>query len=248
MVASFLLAVQFLTRLPVPLRKAPTQSQLRWSTAFYPLVGILIGLGVAGSFRLISAAFPAEAAIVSALAFGVVVTGGLHEDGLADCADAFGAGGTKQRMLEIMRDSRIGTYGALSLILLFLFRFVLLSGLAAAAVESSLLLAHAGGRFSATLLARLFPAARGSGLGASFASKVGLAQILPGLLTLAGFGFWVSGNSFALLLLPGLGAALLFSIYCWRRVGGLSGDSLGAAVVIFEVGTYCAFAYQGAAS
>ncbi len=248
MVAPFLLAVQFLTRLPVPLKKRPSESQMRWSAAFYPFVGILIGLGIAGVFRWTSGIFPAEVAIAAALAFGAMLTGGLHEDGLADCADAFGAGGTQERMLEIMRDSRIGSYGALSLILLFLFRFALLSGLAAAAVETSLLLAHAGGRCAAPLMGWLFPAARHSGLGSSFLAGLGPAQVLPGLLTLAAAGYWLSGTDFALLLLlPGFAVACLFCLFCWRRIGGLTGDALGATVLIFEVATYGAFAYKGAA-
>src|SRR5215216_5190362 len=125
----FLLAVQFLTRLPVPRRLITTEDELGRAAAFFPLVGVIVGGGAAAVFVLTTLVAASPVAVVLALAFTTFITSGFHEDGLADTFDGLGGGWTRERALEIMRDSRIGTYGTLALIFLVLGKYIFLTAL-----------------------------------------------------------------------------------------------------------------------
>src|SRR5689334_21574812 len=125
----FFVALQFLTRVPVPSLPNSAPSDLGKATAFFPLVGVIVGAGAAMVFVLLERVLPVPAAVLCAIAFAAFITGGFHEDGLADTFDGFGGGWTKDRVLEIMRDSRIGTYGALALVFSVLGKLTLLSSL-----------------------------------------------------------------------------------------------------------------------
>src|SRR5215217_5242711 len=126
MLRRFLLAVQFLTRLPVPRGLATTETELGKAAAFFPLVGIIVGASAAAVFLLGQRFAPLSVAVFLTLAFAAFITAGFHEDGLADTFDGLGGGWTRDRALEIMRDSRIGTYGSLALIFLVLGKYIAL--------------------------------------------------------------------------------------------------------------------------
>ena len=111
----FLLAVQFLTRLPVPNGVEFSQQRLAAAPRYYPLVGIVIGALSASVFFAATIIFPNTVSIILAITGGVLFTGAFHEDGLADTFDGIGGGTTKERALTIMKDSRIGVYGAVAL-------------------------------------------------------------------------------------------------------------------------------------
>ena len=115
--AILLLAVQFLTRLPVPASAGFTPERLTAATRYYPLVGALIGGLVAVVYGVALLAWPPLVAVILSIAASLLLTGAFHEDGLADMFDGVGGGLTRERALEIMKDSRIGTYGAAALIL-----------------------------------------------------------------------------------------------------------------------------------
>src|SRR5205807_10323731 len=123
-----LFAFQFLTRIPFP-GNTHTQNSLAQATKFFPLVGLVIALGAAGLHRVFSGHLAPAIVAVLVLAYLVLITGGFHEDGLADAADGFGGGWKKEQILEIMRDSRIGSFGALAITLSLLARYSLLSTL-----------------------------------------------------------------------------------------------------------------------
>lgn len=246
MVAPFLIAVQFLTRVPVPPSLSRSGRRLRWSTAFYPLVGVLVGLASALVWHLLDAPLSPVAASLAAVAAAMALTGALHEDGLADCADALGAGGSRQRMLEIMRDSRIGSFGASALIVAIASKLTLISLVPPEAISAAFVLAHSGGRLAPLILGRLLPDARSSGLGSSFRQMLGWPQIGIGLVTVACASVWLQGPAAALKLLPGMAAATLLALFFVRRLGGLTGDCQGAVVQVFEVFTYAAFAWKTA--
>ncbi|MDE3180762.1 MAG: adenosylcobinamide-GDP ribazoletransferase, partial [Acidobacteriota bacterium] len=125
----FLLAVQFLTRVSVMQTRAAPPDALAEATIFFPVVGLLIGLGAAGLNLLLLPHVNRNVVVVLILIYLVVVTGGLHEDALGDAADGFGGGWNRDQILNIMRDSRVGSFGAAAVTLSLLARFVFLAGL-----------------------------------------------------------------------------------------------------------------------
>ncbi len=148
MTNSLLTAIQTLTRIPVPSPTAPEGRVLAWSAAFYPLVGLLpAGVAIALA-DVLSPRMPSEIVPLCILAAWILLTGGLHEDGLADVCDAFGSPRPREEIFRILKDSRIGTYGALALVLTLLARWqsvaLLLEGAAAPALIASQVLPRAG--------------------------------------------------------------------------------------------------------
>ena len=121
--ASFLLAVQFLTRLPVDTAKLYSPNRMANAIRYYPLVGGLVGGASAGVFLLADTVFPAALSVLFAMAAGLLITGAFHEDGLADTFDGIGGGLTRETALQIMKDSRLGTYGTLALIIALAIKF-----------------------------------------------------------------------------------------------------------------------------
>ncbi|GLQ06161.1 adenosylcobinamide-GDP ribazoletransferase [Sneathiella chinensis] len=232
----FLVATVFLTRLPIRLRFHFSMPALMTACRAFPLVGVIVGGLSGGVFWLATLiGLPALPAAFLALAAQALVTGALHEDAIGDVADGFGGGGTRDKKMEIMRDSRVGTYAVVTLILLI--------GLKAAAISSLgdplqvlviLMIAAAVSRGMIVWALRFLPAARTDGLGAS-AGKPSLVTCLWSLglcvlLTLLCVGV-VQG---AVLLLAGtLGAALMAEI-ARRQIGGQTGDVLGSIQQISE--------------
>ncbi|MGQ9365574.1 adenosylcobinamide-GDP ribazoletransferase [Azospirillum sp. ST 5-10] len=230
------LAVVFLTRLPLRLRRTPGDDALGRAMGWFPLVGAAVGALGAAAYALAAAAnLPPPVAALLALGTTVWVTGALHEDGLADVADGFGGGRDRARKLEIMRDSRIGSYGALALLLVLGLRAAALAALAApAAVAAALVSAGACSRAVLPVLARTMPPARRDGLAATqgrppVGSAV-LAVLLAALLALAG-----AGAAAPVVVLAAALAAAAVGGLASRQVGGYTGDVLGSAQQAAEV-------------
>jgi adenosylcobinamide-GDP ribazoletransferase len=237
----FLTAVQFLTRLPVPGTLPYSSERLNASTAYYPVVGFLIG----GLSALVVLACPTNWHIVTKLllstALAVALTGAFHEDGLADACDGFGGGWTKARVLEIMKDSRLGTFGVVGLGLALSLKVALLSETPSARLPVTLVLGHGYSRFLVVLLAY-----RTAYVGQAGEDKPTAAGISPASLTLAAI--------FALLpmalisvpwpawLLPACMSGVL-SWYFRARIDGYTGDCLGACQVICELSFYLGCAW-----
>ena len=235
----FFTALQFFTRLPVPAWVGYSELQLNASARYFPLVGALVGAIGAAVYWGAAQIFPPAVAVLLAMGTGVWLTGAFHEDGLADTCDGLGGGQTRERALEIMKDSRIGSYAAVGLVLVLLGKAAALAALPAASVPLALIAAHALSRFVALSImftqdyvrddasARAKPMARGIGAGAFVFAG---ASILPALLPLA----WGA--------LGGLALALLFRFwygrFLQRRLGGYTGDTLGAAQQGSELAFY----------
>lgn len=238
MLRQFLLAVQFLTRLPVPRGLATTEEELGQATAFFPLVGTIIGGGAAAVFVLANRIVPLPVAVLLALGFATFLTNAFHEDGLADTFDGLGGGWTKDRVLEIMRDSRIGTYGSVALIFLILGKYTFLTALDSGQIWRWLIVAHTASRWTVLPLCMWLPYARAEGQGKLVARQIGFPALLIGSVTFL----------LILLLLPwqiaivpfAVTAAVVFfsGLYFKRRLGGITGDCLGAANQITEVVLY----------
>jgi len=234
----FLIAIQFLTRLPVPERLQASEETLGKATKFFPLVGVMVGAGAALTYWLLQYLLPHSAAALGAIAFTAFITNGFHEDGLADAFDGFGGGWTKERALEIMRDSRIGTYGAMALIFLILGKFSLLSALAPGQVWRWLIVAHAAARWTVLPLCAWLPYARSEGQGKLVAKQIGKAEFFIGSAMLLITVSLLSWRAALAALLITAAAPFLSGLYYRARLSGITGDCLGATNQLTEVALY----------
>jgi adenosylcobinamide-GDP ribazoletransferase len=228
-------AVAFLTRLPVPHPTEPMPANFIRAQRMFPIVGAAIG-GAVGlvclGMRMMGV--PDLAAAALALGASAILTGALHEDGLADVADGFGGGRDPAAKLEIMRDSRLGTYGALILMVSFAAKLAALAALPDAFVVQSLIAAHALARGVLPAMAMRLPYARKDGLAANAGRPDATTAAIAGALALV----------IALLSLPwsvALGAAVVAAAcaigMAWlaqRQIGGQTGDVLGGAEQVGE--------------
>ncbi len=224
--AEFVSATTLLTRLPVGRLAAPypPPGQCVWA---YPIVGALVGgIGAAILWLGLRAGLPQPVAAAWALAATTLVTGGLHEDGLADLADGFGGGRTRTRKLEIMRDSRIGSFGTLAIGFSLALRLTALAVAPHPAI--ALLLAAVLGRGAMLLPLRLLRPARADGLGAPLAAG-SRRPIYAGLLVAAAASAWVPMAGLA--ALAGAGSITLLAR---RQIGGYTGDVFGATEQVAE--------------
>jgi len=238
MLRQFLIAVQFLTRLPVPARLATTEEEIGQAASFFPLVGVMVGGGTAGVYLLALRVVSFPAAVLLALGFAAFITSGFHEDGLADTFDGLGGGWTRERALEIMRDSRIGTYGALALIFLILGKYTFLNALEPLHVWRWIIVAHTASRWTVLPLCRWLPYARPEGQGKLVAKQITSSALLIGSLS-----FLLSLLLFpwrtALIALSVTIVVTLFSgLYYRRRLVGITGDCLGATNQMTELALY----------
>ena len=240
---TFASAVQFLTRLPVPDTSDYSLQRLAAAVRYFPLVGALIGGLCAAVFWLAQLGFPIPVAIVFALATGVAVTGAFHEDGLADTIDGIGAAASdRKRALEIMRDSRLGTYGTIALVAALALKFAALAALPALGICVALVAGHGLSRLSSVLAMQTGSYVREDGAGTPVAGPLGgfawFMVLLTGLLLTAGLASLLSPAA-ALLALGGAAAGhVAMRLYYEPRLNGYTGDTLGAVQQASEVGLY----------
>lgn len=236
----FVCAVQFLTRIPTPPLVGFRSEWIQQSARYYPLVGQIVGALSALVIYGAAQVWSAWIAALLAVAAGVVLTGGFHEDGLADTADGLGGGLTRARRLEIMKDSRLGSYGALALGLTLALRVAALAMLTQVSpllAAVALLAAHGLGRAAAVMAMTIMPYGGDPGMAKEGrpdrASLAGLTvAVLTALWPLSFFTPAMGGGGVALGLLLGAVPAWL----AWRLIGGRTGDVLGAVEQAFEVG------------
>lgn len=222
----------FLTRLPVGRipDPVPSISAAQWA---YPWVGLIVGTVCWGAFS-VSLAFGATqtlSAIISFMAMALV-TGGLHQDGLADFADGLGGGRDAEHCLEIMRDSRIGSYGVLALIIAVLAWIHAVSEVGTGASIALFLAVAINSRATMTILLIILPPARSDGLGALASGEGQLrywSLLLSGALTVA-----LLGNQGLLIILAALLSTAFVGLAAWKRVGGHTGDVLGASQFVSD--------------
>jgi adenosylcobinamide-GDP ribazoletransferase len=231
-------AVQFLTRIPLP-SLAYEQDSLVHAVKYFPVVGALIGYSAALLHRILAPHLCRPVTALTVVAFLIVLTGALHEDGLADFADGFGGGHTRDEILVIMRDSRIGTYGAIALILSLIARVLLLAVIPLNQVLYYLVAAHVLSRWTALPLSHFLPAAHPQdGLGARLAGLTsGNSLILGTIITFCLIGYMLRFQAIA----PVTGAIIVTALSAWifrRKIGGITGDCFGATNQITELAVY----------
>ena len=250
-----LVAIQFLTRLPVPPFKHYEPQWLPQSSRHFPAVGLLVGILCAAVFWMASIVFTPLVASVISTAFGIRLTGAFHEDGLADTCDGIGGGLTRERALEIMKDSRLGTYGVLGVVSALLMKVTLLAAMPVSVALVALIIAHSASRLLCISLIALLP----YGGEIEHAKAKPMAQQLTprqGLIASA----WV-GVALVLVILSFPNAVIQLSIWhvllavvlalittdymrrlLSRRLGGYTGDGLGATQQLSEVAIYLGLA------
>jgi len=236
----FLLALQFLTRVPVTVRGSVSGTDMARSMACYPVVGLVIGGGAAAVNIFLSFFFTPPVCDLFSLIFIIVITGNMHLDGLMDAADGFFSGKPRERILEIMKDSRVGSHGVIAGSVVLLLKFVLLVQLPQETKALALVVMPVLGRWSQVYGAKVYPYARaGEGTG-SFTDYVGWKEILwataSAVLVVAGAFIYKSILEIVPVLLGTvlLGTALL-GWYIYRKIGGVTGDTLGAITECVEV-------------
>jgi len=235
----FLCALQFMTRLPTSRLDDFQPDWIARSAPYFPVVGWVVGAVSAAAFLVASQFWPGLPAAVIAVAAGLLVTGGFHEDGLADTADGLGGGRTSARRLEIMKDSRIGSYGALALWSVLTLKAVLLASLPPWQGALALLLIHGAGRAAAPVVMASLTYVRGANeakLGPSPMAVRPYEAAIAVVLGLAPIVFWPSATqAVAGLLLAAIGAGGL-ALVSRRLIGGFTGDVLGGVEQLAELG------------
>jgi adenosylcobinamide-GDP ribazoletransferase len=239
----FGVALQFLTRIPVPARTGFDPAWLNQSARHFPAVGLVVGAVGAGVLGLAGLWWPWPVAVGLSMLATVLLTGGFHEDGLADTCDGLGGAVDRERALAIMKDSRIGTYGALGLAAALGLKAAALLALGWPAAAAALMLAHAASRAAAVVvMARLAYAGDPAHAKAKplvealppWSAAIACAWVLATGAALVAFQpLWAGAVALAL---TGAGVASLAAVpWLRRRLGGYTGDTLGAVQQVAEV-------------
>jgi adenosylcobinamide-GDP ribazoletransferase len=239
---AFMAAVQFLTRVPVPggmHRPGATPALLTEAVAWFPLVGALIGLAtatvVSGSDRL----WPLSIAVLVALACEALLTGGFHEDAVADCCDAFGGGWTRDDVLRILKDSRVGSYGVLGLGLAVALRATGIAALPGETLFPAVIASATLGRWGIiVLMLAVPPVPKRDGLAKDVGERATpFALALATLLTIPGVAWWgwQSPARLAVAWLVVALAMLAWGAYVRSRLGGITGDCLGTGCYLGQL-------------
>lgn len=237
----FASSIMFLTRLPAPRLLTAENPHVNRLAVYFPIVGAVVGSLAAAVYFAASLIFPLDIAVAFSIIATVLVTGAFHEDGFADTCDGFGGGWTREQVLSIMKDSRIGTYGAVGIGLMLFLKFLLLKSLSPSLIGITLIAGHTFSRAVPIALCYVLPYARDEALktdlkpvlrGVSF-SQV-LLSFAWGMLPLMLFpSAW-----FFLAVIPALLIAAYLGYYFKRRIGGYTGDCCGAMQQVCEVVFY----------
>ncbi len=224
-----LIALQFLTRIPVTLRGDVSAEDLARSMAFFPLIGVLLGALAALIHFLASLAFAPSVCDVLAIAFLIAVTGNMHGDGLMDTADGFFCGKPRERILEIMHDSRVGAHGVMAGACLLLAKFVLLGQVPAPLKPMALVAVPVFGRWAQVYGAAMYPYVSGSSGTGFFVNHLGRREIaLASAFTLGAAMLLLGPLKGSAAAAAVLAATVLLARFSSRRIGGVTGDVLGA--------------------
>lgn len=238
---TFFAALRFFTRLPVPRRVGHSAEQLDHAARWFPAVGWIVGgCGAAVTLAALQV-WPAPVAVLLGMVATLLVTGAFHEDGLADTIDGLGGGWTREDTLRIMRDSRIGSYGAIGIGMALLLKFAALGAhavLPAPTFALALVAGHGVSRFAATTLIYFLDYARAEGKAKPLATRLGKGELafaaLCGLAPCLFLPWAQAAVALALVALVTWLAARTFV----RRLGGYTGDCLGATQQLAEIAFY----------
>jgi len=239
----FFTALMYFSRIPVPKWVDHSESYLTRATRYFPIIGWIVGGASALTFYVFNRFFNPQIATVFALIIGILITGAFHEDGFADVCDGFGGGWTKEKILLIMKDSRVGAFGAIGIALLLLTKFALLSTADPKLVLFMFVAAHSFSRFAAATFLYTHDYVRPQDDGTA---KPGARSITIVDLAIACFFgvlpllLWRHGV-FLLAAIPIFAVRAYLGYYFKKWIGGYTGDCVGAAQQTFEVVCYLSF-------
>lgn len=231
-----LIAIMFFTRIPIHFKQFD-DADLNKSTRFFPLVGILVGAIGAIVFWLCDSVLPLEVALLLSMLATIVMTGAFHEDGLADAVDGLGGGWSREQVLTIMTDSRIGSYGAIGLVMVLLIKYQSLSSQEATLIPMVLIAGHALSRLCAVLVMFTQSYVKAEGKSKPLATQLTVNE----LLIAAFFGLFPLIFLKVTLLAALLPVALVWFVFSSKiksRIEGYTGDCLGAMQQLTEVAFY----------
>ena len=237
----FFTALQFFTRLPIPSWVGYEATWVRASARYFPLIGVLVGVVTAAILLLTTRGLPMPLAVLLSTVGGILLTGALHEDGFADVCDGFGGGNTPVKIIEIMRDPRIGAFGAIGIGLLLAIKVIALASMSAPTAAWALLLAHPLSRIAATTLiwrmTYAMPDGKASLVSQAMTMPVFFVACLPVVAVVA--IALLRDAFFTPNLLIAAGAILIGTVWLARKfqrhLGGYTGDCLGAVQQVTEV-------------
>lgn len=232
MIKSFILSLQFLTRIPINIPIDFNKENLRRSLFFFPIVGVILG-GLSGLVYYLFSFINSELAALATVISMIILTGGLHLDGLADTFDGFMSNTDKERTLEIMKDSRVGAFGVIALILNILTKYVLISNITTN-IPIILMLSMANGRLVLSHKMGYKKIGRPGGLGHMFNSSNPKKYVISsGIIYIA-----ILGLINPIYLIPLLGTIIMGEIITWityKKIDGFTGDVYGATIEIGEI-------------
>ena len=236
-----LTAVQYFTRIRVPAWVGHAPERLSGAVRYFPAIGLIVGASGAAVMWLAALVLPAPLPAILSTAVTVLMTGAIHEDGLADTSDGLGGGATRERALEIMKDPRVGVFGAIALMLMLLLKIATLSLLPLWTALAALVAAHAFSRFCAVLVifAGRYVGSADRSRSAPVVERVRIGDVLIAAL----FGIpalAVFGPRAIVAVVVALALVGLLSRWCVQRIGGYTGDTLGATQQVAEIGCYLA--------
>ncbi len=240
----FFIALQFFTRLPIPRWVGFEAGWLQHASRYFPLVGCVVAAIAAAVYFAAALVLPAPVAAVLSTVASIYLTGAFHEDGFADTCDGLGGGMTRERALEIMKDSRVGAYGAIGIACMLAAKLSALAMLPPRVAVGALLLAHPLSRLAAASLIWQLDYVRGEGKAKPLAQQMTSAEFAIAAVTallpapfLIALG-WITPGALLAALLGAALAALWLGRKLHRRLGGYTGDCLGAVQQVAEVFIY----------
>lgn len=237
---TFLTALMFFTRIPVPANLPYSKELLNRALRFFPVVGAIVGFVGVAVLWLALYIFPLHLAILMSMVATIFITGAFHEDGFADFCDGYGGGITKERILEIMKDSRLGTYGTIGLVAVLAVKFMTLASIPVPQLFITLVAGHIFSRFVPVVLVYTTPYIRedkhskAKPIGNQTSEKSLLIALFTGILPF----FFFSWMTILAVIIVSAAIFFLFRMYIMKRTGGYSGDVLGALQQLIEVGFY----------
>ncbi|TCO66322.1 adenosylcobinamide-GDP ribazoletransferase [Caldanaerobacter subterraneus] len=234
---ALILSIQFMTGIPIPINIDVKEDKIYKIASYFPVVGLLIGGILYIAYLLLKDLFSREIVMTFLVAFSYILTRGMHIDGLADTFDGLFSNKDREKIIEIMKDSRLGTNGVLALVFMVILKILFLSDIRQSLLFSALLVSPVIARLSVVFSIAISKSARGGkGLGGLLLERAGLREFVIALLisTIAGY-FVMPLKDLALLYVISLSFTYLISKYISKKIGGMTGDTLGAVNEFVEL-------------
>ncbi|HBT49081.1 MAG TPA: adenosylcobinamide-GDP ribazoletransferase [Caldanaerobacter subterraneus] len=234
---ALILSIQFMTGIPIPINIDVKEDKIYKIASYFPVVGLLIGGILYIAYLLLKDLFSREIVMTFLVAFSYILTRGMHIDGLSDTFDGLFSNKDREKIIEIMKDSRLGTNGVLALVFMVILKILFLSDIRQSLLFSALLVSPVIARLSVVFSIAISKSARGGkGLGGLLLERAGLREFVIALLisTIAGY-FVMPLKDLALLYVIFLSFTYLISKYISKKIGGMTGDTLGAVNEFVEL-------------